>query len=71
MSNVISLGERRTPPEGGIQTCRDCSCPWFHLVIDDRPGAVAFDRHGAVIGYAGVAVCRECGAEHDCSPAAR
>lgn len=65
MTNVIPLDARRNPPTRDVQTCQQCGCPWFRLVIDEGPGAVAFDRHGVVLGYAGVPTCRECGTERD------
>lgn len=68
-TNVLSLDEHRDARSAPAAGCLTCSCgsAWFDLVLDVgaqlgvRPGALTFDAEGRVAGFAGTAVCTECG----------
>lgn len=61
--NVVDLTERRRAA-GPAEPLR-CACggEWFELRVGERSGAVTIAQDGTITGYAGMPVCRDCGAD--------
>lgn len=68
MAEVVSLLDRRLPPQDGYDGLRrECGGAWFRLGAgspeDFEHGAVCINADGSVTGYSGTPHCASCGRE--------